>query len=813
MIASKFEMIKKIFGLLISYPCMAILLAMYAVAMAVATFYEVSHGTSAVMANFYHSWWFILLQLLLVINFVGVSVKARLIERKLWGVLLLHWAFVVILAGAFVTHTISYEGVMHIREGETSSTIYQRDSKGGMIPMEVPFSVELHDFVLERYAGSGSPSSFESHVTINVDGTKREEKIYMNNIAYVGSYRLYQSSYDKDEMGTILTVNKDLSGTIISYFGYILMTLGFILLFFNKNSHVRALTRKLKEMSIAPKAAILALALVGAGNCSLYSQEASARALSREQGVVPRSVADDFAALLVQNPSGRVEPIGSYADKLLRKVHRSTGYNSYTATQVILGMMASPYYWAAEPLIYISSKPLADAVGLKGEYASYNQMFNSDGRYRLAGLVEKSYAREVKEQTKLDKEIIKLDEKVNIMHGIFERVMLPIFPNPYSENDKWVSPNDDHSAFQSRDSVFVSGVFNYLLSENDMAHTSKEWSGSHKIIDMMRTYQQAMASPDHIIDEAKIKAELYYNNYNIFKISAIGYLAIGGILLLALLFGLLGSQGKIIQTITRVLPYLVVLFFLYETFGIALRWYISGRAPWTNTYESMVYVGWSAVLAGLLFMRRSKTTLAIATIMGGVVVMISQLNFMDPEITPLVPVLKSYWLMFHVAIITASYGFFGVSALLGLVSLIISVFSKKEQVLLKISELNIINYLSLVVGLALLSIGVFLGAVWANESWGRYWGWDPKETWALITMVVYAFIIHCRLVPRLRGGYTFAVLSVFGLYSVIMTFFGVNYYLSGMHSYGSSQSFNLSAVIYVSVFVFLIAGLAAFKRK
>lgn len=230
-----------------------------------------------------------------------------------------------------------------------------------------------------------------------------------------------------------------------------------------------------------------------------------------------------------------------------------------------------------------------------------------------------------------------------------------------------------------------------------------------------------------------------------------GYMAVG-LLLLIFVVGQLLKPRRWVKTAIIPLVALVVLIFLLHTSGIGIRWYISGRAPWANAYESMIYVAWATALAGLLFIKRSSMTLALAAFFAGIILFVANLNFMDPEITPLVPVLKSYWLMIHVAVITASYGFFGISFLLGLLTLAFMSAGNPSKVALlqpHIRELRIINEMSLHIGLYLLTAGIFLGAVWANESWGRYWGWDPKETWALITMVIIAFILHARFLPLL----------------------------------------------------------------
>lgn len=805
---------KKLTAFISSYRLMAILMALYIIAMTGATFFEAKTSTGQTLEAFYHSVWFLAIEALLIVNFVAIFFHKKLYRRKVYGVAVSHWAFVVILIGAFITHLDSEEGIMHIREGETSSTLYLHKDGKVVAEKELPFSVRLNDFTVERYPGSMSPSFFESDVDISYNGERRRTKIFMNNIAYVGPYRIYQSSYDQDEGGTVLTVNRDMAGTVISYIGYVILLIGLIMTLFDKEGRFRYLITRLNKLK---QGAAILLALLLLTPMSLKAEEISRQRVAQSalaRDVIPAEAADSLAALLVQNPNGRVEPLGTYTDKLMRKLHRTNDYNSLSSVQSVFGMIADPYKWANAPVIHLASGPLADEVGSKDGYVTFNEMFDEAGNYKIEERLKEAYAKNVAEQTKIDKEYIKLDEQVNILNAILSRRMLPMFPEPGSPIDKWVSAGDDLSAFKGQDSLFVTMIFPYLFSEHQRYLETGDISGTMKVIGMIDIYQRAKASEEHLIDRDKIDAELYYNKHNIFKISAIGYLACGGVLLIALLWSLLkGGDTRRERKIALAASLIIGIFFLYAAFGMGLRWYISGRAPWTNTYESMVYAGWCAVLAGLLFSRRSPVSLSVATIMGGAVIMISQLNFLDPEITPLVPVLKSYWLMFHVAVVTASYGFFGVGALMGLVALVVTVSTRKRSVIAKVEELAIINELSLIVGLILLTIGVFLGAVWANESWGRYWGWDPKETWALITMIAYAFVLHARLIPALRGSLKFSVMSIFALYTVLMTFFGVNYYLTGMHSYGSGHSINLYAVVIPTIVVIALTIAAVIRDK
>ncbi|MFI3314773.1 MAG: cytochrome c biogenesis protein CcsA [Rikenellaceae bacterium] len=873
-------MYKKVNNFIGSYLLMSLLVAIYAIVVGVATFVESYQDTISARVLIYNSWWFILIQLVMVLNFCAVAHKRGLVKQKKYGALLLHYGFVAILLGALTTHLFGREGIMAIREGEESNYMlssdtyvtftlkndknsvaksrkvsygklvkdkfhvvlegvtsdkveikfsdYMGDSNSGMISAEVkcgeytqkvaieggrymnspattmiiegaelqlsygsrieelPFSIYLNDFKLERYPGSMSPSSYSSDVAVEYKGERKDYDIYMNNIGYVGNYRLYQTSYDKDEKGTILTVNQDMVGTTITYIGYIMLAIGLLWSLLHKQSRFSQLYRRLKEISVV---GVMLFALLPTYSYASSSQESHLLAT-----LIDKETALEFSKLLVQNPNGRVEPLNSYALKLLRKLHRSSSYKNLTPTQVLVGIISSPYVWSAEPLLSISNKQLAAELNATaGKYLSYASLFDSDGNYVLQNSVSQIYAISSANQSKYQKEVLKLDEKANILHSLFNGEMLRLFPIMGDEDNHWISMGEELSLLSdSRDSLFVTKVIPWMV--NEALDNNKE--KSREVIAMIDTYQKAKADPSILISERKVNLEIFYNDVNIFKHSALSYLAIGAVMLIALLCQLLkGYNGKTINIFIYILSFMLLIAFLWQTFGIGLRWYISGRAPWTNSYESMIYVGWSALLLGLLFVRRSKATLAIAALMAGAIMMISQLNLMDPEITPLVPVLKSYWLMFHVATITASYGFFGVAALIGIAVIIILAFSKKGSYSLKIEELTIINEMSMTIGLVLLTIGIFIGAVWANESWGRYWGWDPKESWALITMIVYSFVIHARFIPSLRGKYIFNVMSIYAFYTVLMTFFGVNYYLTGMHSYGNSEGLPPLAVI------------------
>lgn len=733
----------------------AVLLLLFALAMAGATLVEALVNAEAAAAVVYHSWWFAALLAMLVASFVFVGHRMRLAARKRWDVLLLHWGFVVTLAGAGITHLWGFEGYMHLREGETSNRMMTRQRQS----REVPFSVTLDRFTLSRYAGSRSPSSYESDVTIRYRDKVFSQKIFMNNIARVGGYRLYQTSYDGDEKGTILTVGYDPAGTAVSYTGYLLLLAGLIATLLRRGSRLRTLYASLGKNAVA-------IALVSATLMSAACTDGRTRS-ERE------TTAARFGSLAVLSPEGRIEPVDSYASDILRKLRRSDRYDGRTACEVLSGILTDPDRWRREPILRLESQRMAEELGATDRHIALASLFDAEGRYRLGEKIEKIYALSPTARTKADKEYLKLDEKANILYALLEGRMCPLFPA--DDGRHWLSPGDT-ARCAPEDSARIAALF----AGYKAAVRSGDDRRTDEALDAIADYQHTHAR----IDGTRIGAEILYNRTGIFRTAFRLYLLCGALLLFVSLRSAARRGGRLSAAAEKILSTGILLVFAAHTAGLGLRWYISGHAPWTDAYESMVYVAWTAVLGGIVFSRRSLPALALSALLGGVALFVSNLSWLDPQITPLVPVLKSRWLMIHVSVVTASYGFFGISAACGLTSLAATIAGRDLR------EIRIINEMSMIAGLALLTAGIFFGAVWANESWGRYWGWDPKETWALITMVVYAIAVHARFIPRMAGPLTFDTLSVVCFGSVLMTFFGVNHFFSGLHSYGRSEEFS-----------------------
>ena len=769
---------------------------------------ENSYGPAAAREHFYYAPWFILLQLLQAVNLLAMFLQGSYFKRISKGSLIFHGAFVFIWLGAAVTHYVGVTGIMHIREGETVSSM-MRDEGAGMGNASLPFSVTLDDFRLQRYPGSHSPMSYESDLVIKKgDEAPVQATVRMNKVIDIDGYRLFQSSFDPDEQGTILSVSYDRPGMQLTYIGYFLLFAGFVLTLFSKKSRFGRLRRELGEMKKnMPYCVLFLLALSGvAGGQTVHAQ----------QPCVSSQHAGKFGSLVVLNPNGRLEPVNSYTSAILRKLYGADKLNGINSDQFFLNLLSFPDEWGAYPFIKVDNKELLQRFGRSGKYIAWEDVFDSEGNYILTDEVNDIYAKPASERKRMDSDLLKLDESVNIVYRIMQHQLLPLFPDENDAQGKWYSAGDELNVFQGKDSLFVSKIMDWYIYELGNGVRSGNWEEADKIVGMMNIFQQAK-SKTPAIDNQRVKAELLYNQLNLFFWCRLAYLILGGILLF-IACGEIIADFKWGKKVCGILIALLVIAFLAHTSGVLLRWYISGRAPWANAYESMICTSWMLVGGGLLFARRFRILPALAGLLGGIMLFVAGLNHLNPEITPLVPVLQSYWLMSHVAIIMIGYVFFALCALTGLFNLILmSLLSATNRVKLqfRIREFTLLNEMAMILGLFFMTAGTFLGAIWANVSWGRYWGWDPKETWALISIVVYALVLHIRFIPLLKGKTTwcFNLLSVVAILSVIMTWFGVNYYLSGLHSYGKTEGGDLLLWIWgAGLCVVLALGLFARRR-
>lgn len=690
--------------------------------------------------------------------------------------------------------------------------------------IELPFKIHLNDFVLEKYSGSNSPSAYISEVTV-LDNSNNElfsHDIFMNNVLNYEGYRFFQSSFDKDEKGTLLSVNYDYWGTLVTYLGYFLMILGIILALFTKSGYFMELI-KTGASEVKKGANSIVVLIVFSLLFSTSSAFASADNESEIKiQAVDKEHAEAFGEILVLDMEGRIKPIHTYASELVRKISKTSNFHDLSTMQVFLGILTDPDQWENINFIKVAHPQLQKELQISGDYISFNLLTtaNPSGQYKIGKLVSAAHSKKPTQRQKLDKELIKVDERVNLLYYIFSGEILKIFP--VNQNGEMILTNRSEAmklAGLDQKKFISEALLEYSKVLMDAQKTG-QWEKANKNLKAIKDFQTNQAG-DILPSETKVKVEVLYNKLNVFLNLAKLYGIIGMLLLILHLVKLFNTNLKW-KAVFVSAQSLIVLLFLGHSLGLAVRWYISGHAPWSNGYESMIYVAWAASFAGLLFMKKSKISLAVTTVLASLILFVAGMSWMDPKITNLVPVLKSYWLVVHVAVITASYGFLALSALLGLLNLfIISLRNKANELRLTntLTEISVVIKISLIIGLYMLTIGTFLGAIWANESWGRYWGWDPKESWALITILVYTFITHMRKIPNLNSVFALSFASFIGFSSVLMTYFGVNYLLSGLHSYGGGGQIYVPSFIYyvliaiLGLIVFAFISNRKFKKE
>ena len=694
----------------------------------------------------------------------------------------------------------------------------------GSLENKLPFEIKLNDFIAEKYPGTEkSYSSFMSRVTV-IDDETFDYDIYMNHILNHSGYRFFQASFDPDEKGTVLSVNHDYFGTLITYIGYFLLYIGLLGIMFFGKTRFKDLAKQLEKVKIKKQNLTLILILFSG---LVYSQDSHDHQekinLKQLDSIIINNPVDElhalkFGSLVIQDSGGRMKPLNTFASELLRKVSSSDSYKNLNADQVLLSITKDPLLWYNVPIIYLkrgndSIRKIAGRNS-KEKYAAFTDFFDKNGNYKLASQLESSYKSSLPNQ--FEKDFIDVDRKINLLFSALDGKILKIFPIPNDIGNKWVSFSEINTTdFKGIDSLYVKNILPLYLGSIKNDIVTNDYTNSTKILESIKGFQNKYGS-SILPDENKIKAEILYNKYDIFKKLFSWYMYVGTLMFAFLIFQIF-YDNKFVNYLVSISKFLIVFLFILHTLGLVARGFIAGHAPWSDAYESMIFVAWATVGIGLAFGRKSDLTIAATSFVASMILMIAHWSWMDPEIANLVPVLDSYWLMIHVSVIVGSYGPLTLGMILGIVSLFLILITNeknKKKIGLNLKELTIINELTITVGLIMLTIGNFLGGQWANESWGRYWGWDPKETWALISIMIYAFILHMRLIPGLRSKWIFNLMSIIAYASILMTYFGVNFYLSGLHSYASGDKvITPDFVYYSSVFVFILGFASYFKYQ
>lgn len=745
--------------------------------------------------------------------------------------------------------TLFIHGGKGVTDLSTSTRINGMDvSLGfGSKILKTDFYLRCDDFLLARYPGSNNPSSYVSRITVIDEKIEKQHHIYMNNVMDYRGYRFFQASYFPDESGTILSVNADRWGTTITYWGYFLLFAGMFFTLFWQGTHFWKLNSSLKKMHNKNLLTFFFLMLMGIGpldtvaqnnhefkkdKTTLAQQKPGPNAQFimpkelRESRVIDRAHAERFSRLLVQDFQGRIKPMNTHTLELLRKLYKKDVFThegiAITADQWFISMQIDPGFWADTPIIKVDKnggdKLRAETGANPAGYTSYAKLVDSKtGVFVLGEQAAKSFNKRKAEQSNYDKAVIKLAERFNIFSnvafGYYTRVV-PIKNDPDQTWRSWIYSSEssqveiDQPAY-ALITPYLNGVKeglktgNWTLADQELA----------AIIKFQKTWGAKIIPPD-----SKISIEIFYNQVNPFFWLMVAYSVLGTWMVFLGFVEVFSSKSKykgFFQVNIKIVLAIMVFALVLQVVALGIRWYLSGHAPWSNGYEAIVFISAVGVLSGLLLYRNRNAFIPAA----GALVAVIMMGFahggsmLDPQITPLEPVLKSYWLMVHVGIITSSYAFFGLSAVLSVISLILYSTSSSKKITHAIKELTLVNEIALTIGVFALTIGTFLGGIWANESWGRYWSWDPKETWAFISVIVYAVVLHLRLVPKLKGKLIFNISSLWAIWSIVFTYFGVNYYLSGLHSYAAGDPVPVPLWIYITVLGMVILSVVAYKRN
>lgn len=718
-------------------------------------------GTPQVFQLIYQTWWFNALLAAIVLAGGIYIVKIRRLYRR-FPVFLFHFALIVVLAGASLTRLTGKTGTIHLRE-QAETLMYYCDEDKEYTPL--PFALRLRSFRVECYPGTDSPANYISNVQL-IDKEKNRvagKEISMNKVLNYRGYRFYQSSFDEDGKGSVLSVNRDAAGTAVTYIGYALLFLSMLWILADRRGRFVFLLKKFAAGSLGV-AALFAL--------SAQTAEASSSILSKDGATLNREQSDRFARLWV-NHQGRICPLQTQAIDFAVKLTGKPSYKYADATQVLLGWLFFPDKWQHVPLFEVKHPELQALIHPSGK-ACFADFFTTGKSYRL-----ESYHKQILDaahQTAAGKEAAKLDEKVQLIAMLQQGAFLPLFPLPDETNAvRWYAATDSLPAHTGEmEKLFVRHFFPMYYEHI----RNNEPEKALRLIDKLAQFQRQQGA-SVLPSQERMNAELFYNQTRVFSwlfkinltVSALGMF----------FFLLYAVRRKDAKAIHRIFYALLSLSFLAMTAGMALRGYISGRLPMSNGYETMLFIAWTVLLIGLLCKRYPFVLTVFSLLLSGFTLLVAHIGAMNPSITPLVPVLQSPLLSVHVSLIMISYGFCGFMVLNSLTAFVLALLKPRSA---SASTLKELSELFMYPAAFFMGAGIFVGAIWANVSWGRYWGWDPKEVWALITFLLMSFSFHGKTLRWFERPlfYHFFALLVFA--SVLMTYFGVNYLLGGMHSYG-----------------------------
>jgi cytochrome c-type biogenesis protein CcsB len=707
------------------------LLVLVLVSLAAGTIVESLHGADAAGRAVYGAGWFRALLMVYAVHLCCSLVSLWPWGRRRTGYAITHGSMLVILGGALTTDLFKTEGQIHIWEGEESSTVVGRPASPQAEPpvvVRLPFSVRLDSFEIDYYEGTRRPAQFRSRVTVkDPSGREIPAVIEMNHELAYGGYRFYQSSYQESSGRdlTILSVSKD-PGEHVVFLGYYGLVIGMIVVLSTRIAERRRATRP------ATAAVLAGLALL-------------AGSPARAQVPALPSAADVEALrrLPVQH-DGRIMPLDTLAREAVWNVTGKRSVWGVDPLAMVLAWAFEPQAWAIQPLVPLKSDRLAAEIGLPPgtRWSSFQALARNE---RLNRLMDAARAAEQRERPldPLEKAAQKVEGRLLWMQSILNRDGFQVVPAA-KPGDAWTTPEHLHSVADLR-AVLDSGV-----------------------------------SAGRLAPE-RASVELLYNRA---RTTRLAWWVLGLSLLLSIAAMLLERRALDVAA-----GALLVAGFAVMTWGIWMRWQVAGRIPASNMYESMLFLGWGvgafAVIATLLL--RNRIVILNAAAGAALAMALTDLLPIDRFVHPMPPVLSgTYWLAIHVPIIMVGYAVLALGMVVAHMQIGVEAFAPaRRSVALRMAELQ---YFYIHVGVILLVAGILTGSMWAASSWGRYWGWDPKEVWSLVAFLAYMAILHARA-ERLIGPFGVAAWSIVAFQMILMTYLGVNFVLaSGLHSYGFGDS-------------------------
>lgn len=746
-----------------------ILYILVLVCMAAATIVEKSQGTDYAHAHYYGAWWFILIWAVLAALGAFYIIKRKV---KCASTLALHLSFIIILAGALLTHISAKRGMIHLRIGQPTDTYMAQDEEQGMKEEKLPFSLCLQKFEAKMHDGTNAVADYSSKFTVIDGGDKSEGEVSMNNIYSHRSYRLYQSSYDEDGKGSVLAINADPYGIPVTYTGYALLFISLVWMLFDPKGGYR----KLLKSPLLKKGALMTALILSMGNIQTLHAEPATGNL--QNAVLPKETAEKFGELHILY-NDRICPVQTFALDFCKKIYGARSYQGLTAEQVLSGWVFYGNTWASEPFIKIKSGEMKTAMNLP-DYASLNTFFNREmGGYTIGQYVQEYYNGQ---QDKFHQQAADIDGKIQIIMELREGISLKVLPYTFTKNVKatkdhpfikagtttWFSPVDKlPEAVEQQHALYIKNVFSLLNGDVKAGNISRV----NEFFVKMKKYQE-VSSGNSLPTATQYKAERINNAFPFATILFMANLTLGFIALFYTIYRM--TKKKEIKVLNIALPILLGVSFLALTFGLALRWIISGNVPMSNGYESMLTVAWFVMLIAIFMQFRIRLVMVFGFLLSGFFLLVSHINQMDPAIGQMMPVLNSPLLSMHVSIIMMSYALLSLTFICGIMGICMR--SHGE-------ELQALSRVFLYPALTCMGFGIFIGAIWANVSWGNYWSWDSKETWALITFMIYAVVAHTQSLPVFRKPLVYHIYITLAFLSIAMTYFGVNYFLTGMHSY------------------------------